>query len=232
MIADFQACSFLDFPGRLAAVGFSQGCNLRCRYCHNPALCARRAPDPSIAERMFALLAKRRGRLTGVVVCGGEPTLWSGLPGLLARIRRTGMASKLDSNGTRPQRVATLIGADLLDYLAVDLKAAPGESSRWLCGDARQGEAALASLAAAVRRGVPCEASTVLVQGVHDRAAMTWMAERLLAHGVRRWRLRKLELGRTLDASTPLRPPDAALIQDLLDVAKQRGLDAEWVGSG
>jgi pyruvate formate lyase activating enzyme len=124
VIGGFQKFTLADFPGKIAAIVFTRGCGLRCPYCHNPELVdpARYAP-PIPVEEVLDFLAQRRGRLSGVVVTGGEPTLHADLPSFLTEVRRLGFATKLDTNGTNPDMLAALIGQGLLDYVAMDVKA-------------------------------------------------------------------------------------------------------------
>ncbi len=123
-IGGFVPCSLSDFPGRLAAVVFTQGCNWRCPWCHNPALVYPEQFTVSLDEAaIVARLGARRQRLDGVVISGGEPTLQRDLPEFLARVRSLGLQTKLDTNGSQPRVVRALIEAGLLDFVAVDLKA-------------------------------------------------------------------------------------------------------------
>ena len=116
--------TLIDFPGRPAAVIFTQGCNFRCRYCHNPELVYPHLFTETVSdEEIFAFLQRRQGSLEGVVVSGGEPTLHDDLPAFIARIKALGYAVKLDTNGSRPEMLQELIDKKLLDYIAMDLKA-------------------------------------------------------------------------------------------------------------
>jgi len=116
-----------DFPGFIASTVFLAGCNFRCPYCHNPDLILR--PDSLAdipADFFLAYLDARKGWLEGICVSGGEPLLAEGLEELLTVIRERGLLVKIDTNGTSPDRLAALVRADLVDRLAVDIKAAPG----------------------------------------------------------------------------------------------------------
>jgi pyruvate formate lyase activating enzyme len=73
-------------------------------------------------EEIFRFLDSRRGKLGGVCISGGEPTLWSDLPDFIAEVRAMGFKIKLDTNGTRPEVIAELISRGLLDYIAMDIK--------------------------------------------------------------------------------------------------------------
>ena len=118
--------SMIDYPGRLAAVIFTQGCNYRCPFCHNPELVL---PDlflaPLRGEEVFSFLEKRRGQLQAVVVTGGEPTLHHDLPEFLARIKAMGYLVKLDTNGTRPDMLRDILVSGNVDYVAMDIKSSP-----------------------------------------------------------------------------------------------------------
>lgn len=116
--------TLIDFPGRPAAVVFTQGCNFRCRYCHNPELVyPHMFTEPVAEEEIDAFLKRRQGTLEGIVVSGGEPTLHEDLPQFLAKLKGMGYATKLDTNGTRPEVLKQLIQGKLLDFIAMDLKA-------------------------------------------------------------------------------------------------------------
>ncbi len=116
--------TLIDFPGRPAAVVFTQGCNFRCRFCHNPELVYPHLfLEPMPEEDVFAFLTRRQGTLEGVVVTGGEPTMHADLLDFLAKIKAMGFAVKLDTNGTRPDVLREAYARNLLDYTAMDLKA-------------------------------------------------------------------------------------------------------------
>jgi len=125
-VAGLQAFSSVDFPGRLAAVVFLQGCPWRCGYCHNPALQPRgKGAGPRWPE-LRDWLARRLGRLDGVVFSGGEPTLDPALPAALRELRALGYALGLHTAGLAPRRLAALL--PLLDWVGLDIKAAPGDA--------------------------------------------------------------------------------------------------------
>ncbi len=123
-IKGFLETSFSDWPGRVAAVVFVPRCNYRCPYCHNHRLVTAPETVPTWpVDAVFEALGRLRGWVDGVCVTGGEPTLHPGLPGLLDRFKEAGWAVKLDTNGSRPDAVAALVGAALVDAVAVDVKA-------------------------------------------------------------------------------------------------------------
>jgi len=103
---------------------FTQGCNFRCRYCHNPELVYPHLfSEPVTEEYIFSFLKRRQGTLDGVVISGGEPTLHEDLPSFMAKIKELGYAIKLDTNGSRPDVIQGLLDKKLVDFIAMDLKA-------------------------------------------------------------------------------------------------------------
>jgi len=123
-IGGIQKLSLIDYPGHLSTVVFTQGCNLRCPYCHNPELVLPQCFGVRVSEdEIFSFLATRVGKLQAVVVTGGEPTLHADLPEFLAAIKRMGFKTKLDTNGTRPEALQLLIAQNLTDFVAMDIKA-------------------------------------------------------------------------------------------------------------
>ncbi len=113
--------TLVDYPGHVAAVFFAAGCNFRCRYCHNPELIASTPHRLSWARLERACTAWAADWVDAAVVTGGEPTLHEDLPECLARLRRRGWRVKLDTNGSRPDRIEACL--PYVDYVAMDIKA-------------------------------------------------------------------------------------------------------------
>lgn len=125
-VKGFQGTSLLDYPARIAALIFYSGCNMRCVYCHNAALVNTPEEYPDIPEDdVFSMVKARRNFIDGVVISGGEPTIDATMPQLLERLKSLGVLIKLDTNGLRPQVLAALVRAKLLDFVSLDLKTAP-----------------------------------------------------------------------------------------------------------
>ena len=122
-ICGIQKLSLQDFPEKLSAIVFTGGCNLRCPFCHNATLALGSSQEEIMSEdELLSFLEKRKGRLEGVCISGGEPTLQPDLEDFIRKIRALGYAVKLDTNGTNPEKLARLIGEGLLDYVAMDIK--------------------------------------------------------------------------------------------------------------
>lgn len=121
--------SMVDFPGRMAAVLFTAGCNFACPFCHNALALAGPARPGMAWNALDAALAPfRQNWVSAAVITGGEPTLHPGLPALVRFLRDRGFAVKLDTNGSRPDILEALLPA--LAYVAMDIKCAPDEYPR------------------------------------------------------------------------------------------------------
>src|SRR5450830_1483000 len=125
-LAHYEPLSLSDFPGRLATTVFTVGCNFACPYCHNPELVTAMEDTPQLTEEaFFAFLERRKSKLNGVCITGGEPTLHADLARFVERIRALGYAVKLDTNGSNPEMLEHLLETSSLDYVAMDVKAPP-----------------------------------------------------------------------------------------------------------
>jgi pyruvate formate lyase activating enzyme len=137
-IKGFLETSFLDWPGKLAAVLFLPGCNFRCPYCHNHVLVTAPERLETIPlEYILRRLKGLRGWVDGICITGGEPTLNPELPLLLERIKGEGWAVKLDTNGSFPGRIRDLTEKHLVDCVAMDIKAPLDSTSYSRCAGVR-----------------------------------------------------------------------------------------------
>ena len=174
-IAGLQKLTLLDFPGRIACTVFLCGCNLRCPFCHNASLVLPRGGTDSMTEdELLAFLQKRRGRLQGVCITGGEPTLYPDLPDLLRRIRLLGYEIKLDTNGSNPSMLRAILAEGLADYVAMDIKNSPGRYTE-TCGGVDVLDSVRESAALLMAGGTDYEFRTTLSHPLHtveDMAAI------------------------------------------------------------
>jgi pyruvate formate lyase activating enzyme len=123
IIKGFQPTSLLDYPGNIASIIFTAGCNFRCPYCYNKQLVMNSPELEELdEERILEMLAKRKKLIDGVVITGGEPTLHKDLPQLLEKIKKLGLKIKLDTNGANPEMIQELINKKLIDFIAMDIK--------------------------------------------------------------------------------------------------------------
>lgn len=124
----FQKTDLINFPGMVASTVFTRGCNFRCPYCHNPEFVIQGSDQTYFGEtytedEILEYLEKRSSFLDGLVISGGEPTLHDGLAAFIRKVRNLGLKVKLDTNGSRPAVLASLLSEGLLDYVAMDIKA-------------------------------------------------------------------------------------------------------------
>ena len=133
-IYGYQKTTLLDYPGHVAATIFTGGCNFRCPFCHNSDLVLNPSFSARIPEEeIFNFLKKRKNVLSRICITGGEPTLQTDLSEFIKKIRSLGYNIKLDTNGYQPDVIADLLNQNLLDYIAMDIKAGLSNYSR-VCG--------------------------------------------------------------------------------------------------
>ena len=121
-IGGLQKLTLLDYPDHLACIIFTQGCNLRCPFCHNSELLDLKKDGEFSEEEIFNYLIKRRKVLDGVVITGGEPLLQPNIDLFIEQVKSLGLKVKLDTNGTSPTLLNKLIKNNLIDYIAMDIK--------------------------------------------------------------------------------------------------------------
>ncbi|MDR2066415.1 MAG: anaerobic ribonucleoside-triphosphate reductase activating protein [Endomicrobium sp.] len=135
-IAGLQKLSLIDYPQIPAAIIFTQGCNMKCPYCHNRQLVYPNLFENLLnEEEIFKFLKKRTGLLKGVVITGGEPTIQKDLVEFILKIKNLGFLVKLDTNGTNPNVLQELISKKLIDFIAMDIKADFTKYSTFFNGD-------------------------------------------------------------------------------------------------
>lgn len=213
--------SLVDWPGRMAGVLLVPRCNLRCPFCHNRPLLAMPA-EPMPATALRECLARYRALwVDAIVLSGGEPTLAANLADIVALLRREGFRVKLDTNGTRPDRLAEVIGA--IEYVAMDLKCAPTSYAARLGWPAV--DRLLESAELIRQRARDYEFRTTVVPGWHDDAELDAIAA--WVRGARRWVLQPFEpRGSVMDPALRAAPRTSmARLRELRD--RYRGLVGE-----
>jgi len=161
-IAGVEKLSTVDYPGQLAAVFFTPGCNMKCFYCHNHQLIDQDAQPLWFGEECaLEWLKEREGFLDAVVISGGEPTLQPDLASFIRKIKKLNYRVKLDTNGANPDALNTLIEENLLDYIAMDIKA-PRDQYQAVCGVAVDLAAIERSIRIILNSGIPYEFRTTV----------------------------------------------------------------------
>lgn len=173
LIGGIQEFTTLDFPGKLATVVFTAGCNFRCGYCHNPQFVDEEQIKNIIAdcipeEAFFKFLEKRKGKLEGVCISGGEPTLHSDLIDFAFKIKQAGYLVKLDTNGTKPVILEKMIAEKLVDFFAMDIKTSLARyqeiiKTGFSADDIKKSKEIIQN------SGLPYEFRTTAVKGTHTK---------------------------------------------------------------
>ncbi len=122
LIKGFQKLTLLDFPGKTACTVFTGGCNFRCPFCHNAGLVTKMDTEIIPEREVFEHLKKRQGILDGIAITGGEPLLQGDIEEFLRKVRELDYAIKLDTNGSFPEKLESIIENGLCDYVAMDIK--------------------------------------------------------------------------------------------------------------
>lgn len=186
-ISGLQKLTLLDYPGKTACTVFTPGCNLRCPFCQNRLLVVgEEQPDGTRAfpllpsDALDDLLAKRHGLLDGVCITGGEPLLQPDLAQVCSHIHEQGFLVKLDTNGTQPERLAALLDAGLVDYVALDVKNTPARYAETVGVPGFDAAGIERSIALLQESGLPHEFRTTVVRELHAADDLRALA-RLLA---------------------------------------------------
>lgn len=177
-IQGFQKLTLLDFPQKLACTVFCGGCNLRCPFCHNATLVRQPMASENKTEEVLAYLKQRKGILDGVCVTGGEPLLQPDIADFLRQVKELGLLVKLDTNGTLPHRLESLVQKGLVDYVAMDVKSAP-ETYPIAIGSDWETDDFLQSIDFLRKSGVDHEFRTTAVKGLHTERDFQAIADLL-----------------------------------------------------
>ena len=179
LLKGLQKTTLLDFPTKVACTVFTGGCNFRCPFCHNASLVLGEDKTPDLPqEEFFRFLERRRGILDGVCVTGGEPLLQKDLIPFLQKIRDMGLAVKLDTNGSAPDRLAEILRVVPPDYIAMDIKNSR-EKYAMTCGLSSFPEGVEQSIDRIMNSGIPYEFRTTVVRELHTIADIKSIARRI-----------------------------------------------------
>jgi pyruvate formate lyase activating enzyme len=203
-IGGLQKFSLIDYPGKLAAVIFTQGCNFRCPYCHNADLVLPERFGELVSEsEIISFLESRKGKIEALVITGGEPTLQPDLIYFIAKVKKMGFLVKLDTNGSRPEVIASLLGLSLVDYIAMDVKS-PFSKYALVSGVSGLEDKLKDSIDIILQSGIPYEFRTTLAKTLVTQEDVPKI--RKMIKGAKRYRInqfvpRETNLDRGLGAS-------------------------------
>ena len=187
-LGGFTPLSTSDWPGKLAAVAFVQGCPWRCTYCHNPTLQERGAGSGPVWADVMQTLQRRVGLLDGVVFSGGEPTLDPALPQAVRQVHALGLQVGLHTAGIYPERLAALLPD--VDWVGFDLKTDLGRYDG-LTGRREGGPAVRKALRYLLASGVPYEIRTTYHPAMVPAPALQSMGRLLKEQGAVSWVLQR-----------------------------------------
>lgn len=198
IISGFQKSTFLDYPDKLSALIFTYGCNLRCRYCHNPELVTLPCNMSSLVkeEDILSFLKKRKDFLDALVITGGEPTLQNDLIPFIKKVKDIGLLVKLDTNGTNSVIVKEILDLDIVDYWAMDIKYEEEIYKQNLQEDIQYKEIR-ESIKLIMDRARDYEFRTTYVKGIHTIESVRGIGE--LIKGAKRYYIQNFRPGKTID---------------------------------
>ncbi|KKR06112.1 MAG: Anaerobic ribonucleoside-triphosphate reductase activating protein [candidate division WS6 bacterium GW2011_GWF2_39_15] len=200
LIQHLEKLTLLDFPGRVAAVVFTYGCNLRCPYCHNPELVTQGVKEDLLLSEndVISFLQTRRNVLDGLVITGGEPTVHKDLIAFIRKVKKVlpNLQIKLDTNGTFPEKVAQIIEEGLVDYWAMDIKYAEELYQQGLNGGMKAMHIK-ESIEMIKNSGTEFEFRTTVMKGLHDSEVMKKIG--LLIKGSPVYYIQNFRAGKSID---------------------------------
>lgn len=180
VIKGWQKFSLLDYPEKISCILFVANCNFRCPFCHNRDLVLNSPKLPQITQKeVLSFLKKRKGQLDGVVITGGEPSLYKDLKGFIKKIKALGYLVKLDTNGSNPEMVRDLIANQLVDYWAMDIKGPLDERYTKITNFKLPIEEIRTSMGLILNSKVSFEFRTTVVPTIHDQKVLLEIANQL-----------------------------------------------------
>jgi len=218
-IVGFLKTSLLDWDGKVSAVIYLEGCNFRCPFCHNRDIVLPGRIEEVPFDRIKEYLVENADFLDGVVISGGEPTLNPDLLSLIKEIRSLGLEVKLDTNGTNPDMLDDLLGAGMLDYVAMDVKAPLDERYSHLSGVDGDPELIRRSIGLIMSSGVDYEFRTTVVPVLIKEDDVEEIARAV--KGARKYVLQQFRPNVTLDAKLEaLDPYPASRIRAMAETVR------------
>ena len=200
-IGGLQKLTLIDYPQKVACTVFLSGCNLQCPWCYSPELVLpeKIKKHPGLKEiDFFNFLDKRKGKLDGVVICGGEPTIYIELFKFVDEIKKRRFLVKIDTNGLNPNALKSLAEKSLLDYIAMDVKL-PLPRYNELSQNIFDPERVRESIDFIMKSGIDYEFRTTVVPGVHQKEDIEEIGK--IIRGAKKYYLQNFLPEKTLEES-------------------------------
>jgi pyruvate formate lyase activating enzyme len=205
-IKGFIKNTFIEYPGKIAAMVFLPECNFRCSFCFNPQLIFESDNIPDVDEsEVFDFLEKQRKWIDALVISGGEPTLQKDLPDFIERVKKMSFLVRIYTNGTNPNMLKNLFNEKLIDSIAMDIKAPLTEENYEKITNVKGFlENVKESISLIMNSGVDYEFRTTVVPGMHSEGdieeiskyikdANAFVLQRFLPENVLDSKLKKLK---------------------------------------
>jgi pyruvate formate lyase activating enzyme len=219
-IRGFIETSLIDWDGKISSVIFLSGCNLRCSFCHNyPLVFGSETLKKFELEDIKKYLAEHKSWIDGVVISGGEPTIYKDLEGLIKEVKAMGFLVKLDTNGTNPAALRGLLDKKLLDYVAMDVKAPLNNKYEEVAGCPVNLANIRESIRAIMESGIDYEFRTTVVPGQLDVEDIAELAKAIT--GAKKFILQQFEPANARDEELrKLKPYSKEKMVELSEAAK------------
>ncbi|HBC88049.1 MAG TPA: anaerobic ribonucleoside-triphosphate reductase activating protein [Lentisphaeria bacterium] len=209
--------SLIDFPGKITCILYVGGCNFRCPYCHNPHLVIDPESQPRLSDSfIFNFLEKRRGKIEGVVISGGEPSMYSALTGFTERIKSLGYFIKLDTNGSNPEVIISIHKNKCLDALGLDYKSIAADYMNLTKSCLEDiADRVQRTILYAIENKIILDVRTTVHKKFHSPEILGRMREELNSLGVTAWTLQQFHAAEVIDDNLSSEPTysDAELIE-------------------
>lgn len=203
LISAVNKLTLVDYPGKLAAIIFTAGCNMRCGYCHNadfvlPEKIEKLKNNFIPFEAVKNFLQSRKGLLDAVVFCGGEPTMQNDLLEKMSEVKAMGFFVKLDTNGLKPEIIHEALERKIVDYIAMDVKTSLGKYSE-LVGVAVNPQKIEESIALIMQSKIDYEFRSTILPSHHDAETLEKMGK--LIQGAKLWAFQNFRSQKVLDVT-------------------------------
>ncbi len=197
-ITGFQKTSLIDYPGHIVSIIFTQGCSFKCPYCHNSDLISPDSKDKEYfpVEYIYSFISNRKGLIDGISITGGEPTLQPDLYDFITEVKSMGLKIKLDTNGSNPEILEPLLKENLLDYIAMDVKASLFDYEDIINAKINI-NSIIRSISLIQNSAIQYEFRTTVVPGLHDIEQLKEIA--ILLKGSKKYFIQNFKANNTFD---------------------------------
>jgi pyruvate formate lyase activating enzyme len=228
--------SLIDFPGKISCILYAGGCNFRCPYCHNPHLVIDPESQPQLSESfIFNFLRQRMGKIEGVVISGGEPSLYSALSAFTEKIKALGYLIKIDTNGSNPDVIISIKENKCLDAIGLDYKFT-ASSYMDLTGSTISDLAQRVhkTISYAIHENISLDVRTTVHKRYHSPEILKQMRDELNVLGVPAWTLQQFHPAEIIDntLSSETTYSDSELIEIARNIGNHtrvRGLKGSFI---